>query len=61
MADLGNGRFITTEKVIGWLIAALLAYGVVNARVSVLESRVDGLKADVAEIKSDVKELLRTR
>jgi hypothetical protein len=41
-----------------WLIAALVTYGAVNARVAVLESRVDGLKADVAEIKGDIKTLL---
>lgn len=34
-----NGR-IKWETVVGWLVAALLAYGAVNARVAVLESRV---------------------
>lgn len=59
----GNGRFrLSWDKVVTWLIAGLLAYGTVNARVSVLESRVDGLKADVTEIRNDVKTLLyRTR
>jgi hypothetical protein len=58
-----NGRFkLTWEKILTWAIAALLAYGTVNARVAVLESRVDGLKSDVSEIRSDVKTLLyRTR
>ena len=59
LPENGNGRFkITVDKVITWLIAGLLAYGTVNARVAVLESRVDGLKADVSEIRNDVKTLL---
>lgn len=50
------------ERLLVWVVAALLAYGVVNARVSVLEARVDALKADVSEIRQDVKTLLyRTR
>lgn len=50
--------WITTDKVAGWIVAALLAYGVVNARVAVLESRVDGLRGDIREIRGDVKTLL---
>lgn len=58
----GNGRFrVTWKEVMGWLVAALIAYGTVNARVSVLESRVDSMKSDIGEIKLDVKEILRTR
>jgi hypothetical protein len=54
-----NGKFLTRERLITWLIAALLAYGTVHARVSVLESRVDDLRSDISEIKADVKLLIR--
>jgi hypothetical protein len=46
-------------QLLAWLVAVVLAYGVVTARVSVLEDRVDSLKTDVREIKQDLKELLR--
>lgn len=59
----GNGRIKISStlaiQVVTWLVAALLTYGAVNARVAVLESRVDSLKSDVSEIKNDVKQLLR--
>ena len=41
------------------LVAALLAYGVVNARISVVEDRVNTIKSDITEIRNDVKALLR--
>jgi hypothetical protein len=59
----GNGRIkisqTTAIQIITWLVAGLLTYGAVNARVAVLESRVDSLKYDIGEIKQDVKQLLR--
>lgn len=42
-----------------WIISALVAWGVVQTRVAVLEERVDQLRADLAEIKIDIKTLLR--
>lgn len=44
---------------LSWLVAALLAYGVVNARVAVLEDRVDDMKDNITEIRQDIKTLLR--
>lgn len=41
------------------LVSAILAYGVVNARVAVLEDRVAGMKDSIAEIRQDIKTLLR--
>lgn len=56
----GGSRFrVTWREAVTWLIAGLIAYGTVNARVAVLESRVDGLRSDVSEIRQDVKTLLR--
>ena len=52
-------RLISFETIAIWVIAALLAYGVVNARVAVAESQINDLKVDLREIKSDLKELLR--
>lgn len=42
-----------------WIVSALLAWGVVQTRVAVLEERVDQIRADLAELKADVKTLLR--
>jgi len=42
-----------------WLVSILLAWGVVQTKVAVLEERVGQLRADLAEIKADVKTLLR--
>ena len=42
-----------------WLVSILLAWGVVQTRVAVLEERVDQIRADLAELKADVKTLLR--
>ena len=46
------------KTLFSYVIAALIAYGVVNARVAVLESRVDGFEGALAEIRQDVKTLL---
>lgn len=58
-----NGRikvsYSAAAQVIGWLVAALLTYGAINARVSVVESQVQDMKEAVTEIRSDVKTLLR--
>ena len=42
-----------------WLVSILLAWGVVQTRVAVLEERVDQIRADLAELKADVKTLVR--
>jgi hypothetical protein len=42
-----------------WIVSALLAWGVVQTRVAVLEERVDQIRADLVELKADVKTLLR--
>ena len=42
-----------------WLVSILLAWGVVQTRVAVLEERVDQIRTDLAELKADVKTLLR--
>jgi hypothetical protein len=58
--DNGNGRFrVKWETVLGWIIAALLAYGAVDRRVSVLETKYDVVEKQLNEIRADVKELLR--
>lgn len=46
------------KTLLSYVIAALIAYGVVNARVAVLESRVEGFDKALAEIRNDVKTLL---
>jgi hypothetical protein len=51
---------LTVLSTIGvWLVSILLAWGVVQTRVAVLEERVDQLRADLVEIKTDIKILLR--
>ena len=58
--DNGNGRkLISWQTIIGWVGAALLAYGAVEARVRVLEDRYERIIQDIGEIKSDVKTLIR--
>ena len=42
-----------------WLVSALLAWGVVQTRLAVLEDRQERLVEDVREIKGDLKALLR--
>lgn len=48
-------------QIVTWIVAALLTYGAINARVSVLEDRVNGMKETVAEIRGDVKTLLQRK
>ena len=50
---------ITAEKIIGWIVAAVIAWAAVEARVRVLEVRFDRVAEDVAEMRSDVKTLIR--
>lgn len=56
-ADRGGAHRVNWQTVIGWLVAALLAYGAVEARVRVLEDRYDRIVDDLREIKGDVKAL----
>ena len=58
-----NGRIRVSPsvvaQVVAWLVAALLTYGAINARVAVVEDRVNAIKEDLSEIRADVKQLLR--
>lgn len=59
----GNGKLridpSLAVQLIVWLVAAVLTYGAINARVAVVESQMDTLRSDLNEIKQDVKSLLR--
>jgi hypothetical protein len=59
--DLSAPRLprIKWETVLGWLIAALLAYGAVDRRVAVLETKYDIVQDQLRDIQKDVKELLK--
>jgi hypothetical protein len=46
-------------QIVAWIVAGLVTYGAINARVSVVESQMDTFKADVQEMKQDIKTLLR--
>lgn len=63
MHDPQNGRIKVRWEVIAtvaaWLVGGLLAYGALDARISVLEDRYLRMQSDLSEIKSDVKALLR--
>ena len=63
MAEAMNGRvrlsLTIVAQVVAWIVAVVLAYGAVNARVSVLEDRYHRLEQDIREIKGDVKVLLQ--
>jgi hypothetical protein len=50
---------IKWETVLGWLIAALLAYGAVDRRVAILETKYDIVQDQLRDIQKDVKELLK--
>lgn len=58
-----NGRIkldpTVAIQIVAWIVAALLTYGAINARVAVVEDKMQRFQDDVREIKSDVKELLR--
>ena len=58
-----NGRIKVSWEVIvtviAWLIGGVLAYGSLDARISVLEDRNLRMQTDLSEIKADVKQLLR--
>lgn len=57
-----RGRLrVNWQTVAGWMIAAMLAYGAVEARVRVLEDRYDRIISDISDIRTDVKVLLRER
>lgn len=49
----------TFMNVVGWVVAALLTYSAINARVSVVESEIKTIRDNQAEMKNDVKALLR--
>lgn len=45
--------------VIGWVVAALMAYSAFDSRVAVMENQMQQFRADVTEMKGDIKTLLR--
>ncbi|MFN2581805.1 MAG: hypothetical protein ABR498_03580 [Candidatus Dormibacteria bacterium] len=45
-------------QIVMWVVASLITYSALNARVGVIEARVDDMKSDIGEIKTDVKQLL---
>ena len=54
-----NGRAEWLWRIATVVLAAVLAYAALSARVAVLESRVDSLTEYVREISRDVKTLLQ--
>lgn len=46
---------------IAWLVAVMLAYGAVDARVKVLEDRYERIREDLSEIKGDLKAIRRAQ
>ena len=56
-----NGRVEWLWRLGTAVLAAMMAYGALSARVSVLETRLDSLREYVAEIRADVKVLLNRR
>lgn len=63
MAENGNGKLRIDQglaiQLVIWLVAAVVTYGAINARVSVVESQIQTFRSDLNEIKQDVKSLLR--
>ncbi|MGH8187393.1 MAG: hypothetical protein ACREUC_12600 [Steroidobacteraceae bacterium] len=60
----GNGVKVSwgvVQTIAAWVVSALVAWGVVQARIAVLEDRYDRMSEDVREIKQDVKILLKGR
>jgi hypothetical protein len=56
----GSPRFrIKWEMVIGWVVAAFLAYAAAVSRVAVLESKYETVEQQLREMRADIKELLR--
>jgi hypothetical protein len=45
--------------VVGWIVAAMMAYSAFDSRVAVIENQMQQFRSDVAEMKGDVKQLLR--
>lgn len=56
--DTMNGRGEWLWRIGTAILAAVLTYGALSVRVSVLETRVDALREYVQEIRADVKVLL---
>jgi hypothetical protein len=61
-ARIGEQSTVTVKVLlvlIGWVVAALMAYSAFDSRVSRLEDRYDRIQVDISEVKADVKQLLR--
>lgn len=48
-------------QIVAWLVASLLTYSAINARVSVAEDRINDIKSQLQEIRTDVKSILLQR
>jgi hypothetical protein len=62
--DRGRSRYDWTTAAltgVAWLVAVLLAYGAVDARVAVLEDRYERIREDLSEIKGDLKAIRRAQ
>jgi hypothetical protein len=61
-ARIGEQSTVTVKVLlvlIGWIVAALMAYSAFDSRVARLEDRYDRIQVDISEVKGDVKQLLR--
>lgn len=47
----------TAFQIVGWIAAALLAYGAVNARVAVLESRVQSTDQRLERMENTIERM----
>ena len=45
-------------QAVSWVVAVLLAYGMIRADVAVLQTKYDRVMQDITEIKIDIRELL---
>lgn len=55
----GSMRADVVKVVLQLVVAALVAYGTVNVRITVLEARYEDLRTLVNEVRGDVKTLLQ--
>lgn len=46
-------------QIVAWIVAGVVTYGAINARVAVMETQMETFRADIQEMKQDIKVLLR--